>query len=122
MSTLRRVSVLAFLVCALAACSQGATHNADATLTKEQSAMAPLKDKYNGVITGIDVKDRTLTLYVEPNAMQSMDEDAEIAMKDEALRRWQKAWVSAHPHKHGVLRMVVRDYFGRELSASTATV
>lgn len=95
---------------------------ADPTLVKEQNYVAPLKAKYNAVITGVDVKDRTLTLYVEPNAMYSMDEDAEAAMKADALHRWKLAWTSAHPHKHATLRMIVRDYFGRELSTGSVSV
>lgn len=84
--------------------------------------MAPIKDKYKDVITGIDVKDRTLTVFVEPNAMLSMDEDAEAAMKAGAFARFKSAWESTHPHKHAVLRMVVRDYMGRELSTTSSTV
>jgi PBP1b-binding outer membrane lipoprotein LpoB len=122
MTTLRRLSALAALACALAGCAQSAGTHTDPVLQKEQNAVAPLKDKYKDVITGIAVKDRTLTLYVEPNAMYSMDEDAEAAMKSGALERWKKAWSAAHPRQHGTVRLVVRDYFGRELSAFSATV
>jgi PBP1b-binding outer membrane lipoprotein LpoB len=122
MTTLRRLSAVAALACALGGCAQSAPRHADSVLQKEQNAVAPLKDKYKDVITGIDVKDRTLTLYVEPNAMYSMDEDAEAAMKSGALERWKKAWAAAHPHQHGTVRLVVRDYFGREISTATASV
>jgi hypothetical protein len=122
MTTLRRLSALAALACALSACAQNAPTHTDPVVLKEQNALAPLKAKYKDVITGIDVKDRTLTLFVEPNAMYSMDEDTEAAMKTGALERWKKAWASTHPHQHGTLRMVVRDYLGRELSTSSATV
>lgn len=121
MSTLRTLSALAAFACVLSACSQP-SQNVDPVLAKEQSAVAPLKAKYTDVITGVEVKDRTLIVYVEPNAMSQMDEDAEAAMKADALSRWTKAWTSAHPHKHGVLRLSVRDYFGRPLYASSATV
>lgn len=110
------------MVCALAACAQTATTTVDPTLVKEQDAVAPLKEKYKDVVTGVEVKDRTLTLYVEPNAMSMMDEDAEAAMKADALKRWKTVWVRTHPHKHGTVRMVVRDYLGRELSTSSAAV
>jgi len=92
------------------------------SLAKEQDAVAPLKSKYKDVITGTEVRDRTLVLYVEPNAMSSMDEQAEADMKADALRRWKQAWTGAHPHRHATLRLEVRDYFGRELSSSTARV
>jgi PBP1b-binding outer membrane lipoprotein LpoB len=121
MTTLRRVAALAALACAFAGCAQNAPRT-DPVLEKEQSAMAPIKEKYKDVITGIDVKNQTLTLYVEPNAMLSMDEDAEAAMKAAAFARFKSAWESTHPHKHATLRMVVRDYMGRELSATSSTV
>lgn len=122
MNTFRRLGALAALACALAGCAQKPAPASDPVAAKEQSALAVLKTKYPNVITGVDVKGRTLIVYVEPNAMYSMDEDSEAAMKAEALERWKKAWTSAHPHEHGVLRMVVNDYFGRELSKSSTTV
>jgi hypothetical protein len=54
--------------------------------------------------------------------MLSMDEDAEAAMKTGAFARFKSAWQSTHPHKHATLRMVVRDYMGRELSTASSTV
>lgn len=122
MTTLRRLGVLAALVCALAGCAQTTAPKADTVLAREQSAVSPLKDKYKDVITGLEVKDRTLIVYVEPNAMYSMDEDSEAAMKADALKRWKSAWVKEHPRQHGVLRMDVRDYLGREISTTTTTV
>lgn len=121
MSTLRTIGVIAVFGCVLAACSSPAP-SVNPVIAKEQSALAPLKTKYKDVVTGVDVKDRTLVLYVEPNAMYSMDEDSEAAMKADALARWKKIWGSAHPHRHGTLRLSVRDYFGRELSSHTATI
>ena len=119
---LHRAGVLVALACALAGCAQTAPANADPTLAKEQDAVAPLKTTYSNVITGVEVKDRTLVVYVEPNEMYSMDEDAEAAMKADALNRWKKAWTQAHPHQHGVVHMVVNDYFGRKLFTSSATI
>jgi hypothetical protein len=113
---------LAALACTAGGCAQNAPQRVDPTIAKEQSAVAPLKTKYKDVITGTDVKDRTLVLYVEPNAMYSMDEDSEAAMKADALHRWVTVWTQTHPHKHAVLRLDVRDYFGRRLSSSSATV
>lgn len=121
MSTLRTIGVIAVFGCVLAACSSPAP-SVNPTLAKEQSALAPLKTTYKDVITGIDVKDRTLIVYVEPNAMYSMDEDSEAAMKAQALSRWKSAWQDAHPHEHGTLHVSVRDYFGRVLSTSSTRV
>jgi hypothetical protein len=121
MSWMRPIQVLAAAACALTACSAPAPH-VNSLIAKEQAAVAPLKSKYKDVITGLDVKDRTLIMYVEPNAMSSMDEDAEAAMKADALHRWQKAWTGAHPHQHGKLSLSVRDYFGREISTQSVNV
>jgi hypothetical protein len=121
MSTLCKAGALAVIVCVLAACAAPAPR-VNPTLAKEQAAVAPLKVKYKDVVTGVEVKGRTLVLYVEPNAMYSMDEDAEAAMKIDALSRWKKAWSGAHPHEHATLRLSVRDYFGRELYTSSTAV
>jgi len=122
MTTLRSLGVLAALAYALAGCAQTTAPKANTVTAREQDAVAPLKDKYKDVITGLDVKNRTLVVYVEPNAMYSMDEGAEAAMKAEALRRWKTAWVKEHPRQHGVLRVDVRDYFGREISTDSTTI
>src|SRR5579884_1286319 len=121
MSWVRGAQLLPAIACALAACSAPAPR-VNPVIVKEQAAVAPLKSKYKDVITGLDVKDRTLIMYVEPNAMSSMDEDAEAAMKADALHRWEKAWTSAHPHQHGKLSLSVRDYFGRALSTRSVNV
>ena len=121
MSTLRRFGAAAVFGCILAACSQPAP-SVNPILAKEQNAVAPLKAKYTGVVTGVDVKGQTLILYVEPNAMYSMDEDSEAAMKSDALDLWKKTWTRAHPRRHGTLHLSVRDYCGRELSKSSVNV
>lgn len=110
------------LACTLAGCAHTTPANVSPAVAKEQDAVAPLKTKYKDVITGVQVKDRTLVVYVEPNAMYSMDEDAEAAMKADALGRWKKVWAGAHPHEHGAVHLVVSDYFGREISRSSATI
>lgn len=122
MSTLRTISAVAALACVLAACSQPAGQSTDPVLAKEQSAVATLKDKYKDVVLGTDVKDRTLTVYVDVNNLYSMDEDAEAAMKADALNRWKRIWSGAHPHEHGVLHLSMRDYYGKEVYSSSSTV
>lgn len=121
MSTLRTIGFIAVFGCVLAACSSPAP-SVNPIVAKEQSVVAPLKTKYKDVITGLDFKGRTLVLYVEPNAMYSMNEDAEAAMKAEAVSRWKAAWATAHPGEHGTLKVSVRDYFGREISTSSVKV
>lgn len=108
------------LGCAAAACSQPASVNP--VQAKEEAAVAPLKARYKNVVTGTDVKDRTLILYVDVNNMLSMDEQAEIDMKAAALQRWKGVWSKAHAGKHGVVRLSVRDYYGKEIYTKSAAV
>jgi hypothetical protein len=117
------LSAPAVLCCVLAACAPTApTASGDPVLAKEQHAAASLKARYKDVILGTDVKGRTLTVYVDVDNMYSMDEDAEAAMKADALSRWKSIWSQAHPHKHGVLRLSMRDYYGKEVYSSSANV
>ncbi len=113
---------IAALACALAACSQPAGTPQDAALAKEQNAVATLKTKYKDIVQGTDVKDRTLFVYVDVDNLYSMDEDAEGAMKADALKRWESVWTNAHPHKHALLRLSMRDYYGKEIYAASARV
>lgn len=117
------MSAIVLFAASLAACSQSAGGpSGDPVLAKEQGAVAPLKDKYKDVVTGTDVKDHTLVVYVDVNNMYSMDEDAEAAMKADALARWKSVWSSAHPRMHAVLHLSLRDYYGKEVYASSASV
>ena len=117
------MSAIMVFAASLAACSQSsAGPAADPVLAKEQAAVAPLKDKYKDVVTGTDVKDATLIVYVDVNSMYSMDEDAEAAMKADALGRWKSVWISTHPRKHAVLHLSLRDYYGKEVYASSASI
>jgi len=104
----------------LPACSSSSHTSVDAVTAREQSAADTLKERYKGVVLGTDVQNRTLAVYIDVNSMYSMDEQSEADMKAQALALWKRTWSSAHPHKHGVLRLSLRDYYGKELySAST---
>ena len=116
-----RTVALALCAGVFASCAPPAPP-ADPILVKEQSAVAPLKPKYKDVVMGTDVKDRTLILYVDVNNLYSMDEDAEDAMIADALSRWKRIWTGAHPHKHTVLHLSLRDYYGKEVYAGSAKV
>jgi hypothetical protein len=91
----------------------------DPVTLKEQDQAAALKPRYKGVITGTDVKGNTLTIYVDVDNLNSMDEPAEDAMKADALARWKRIWSAAHPRKHAKLEVVLRDYFGNEVFRET---
>lgn len=121
MANLRNVAALGALACALAACSQPAAR-VNPVLAKEQAAVAPLKRTYTGVVTGLDVKGRTLLVYVDVNAMYSLDESSEAQMKSDALARWKSAWAKAHPKRHATVQVSLRDYYGKELYRASARV
>lgn len=122
MSSVRTVSAIAAFAFALAACSQGAQPRVDPAIAREQSAAASIKTQYKDVILGTDVKDRTLTVYVDVNNLYSMDEDSELTMKAAVLARWKRAWSAAHPHKHATLHLSMRDYYGKEIYTASARV
>ena len=115
---------IALLICAivLSGCSQSQAPKTGAVVAKEQSAASALKAKYKDVVTGTDVQNRTLVVYIDVENMSLMDEDAEAAMKADALRRWKSIWSGAHPHAHGVLHLSMRDYYGKEIYAASARV
>ena len=119
--SIHRTIGLVLCAAVLASCSTPAP-SGDTVLQKEQSAVAALKPKYKEIVMGTDVKDRTLILYVDVDKLYSMDEDAEDAMKTDALNRWKAVWASAHPHKHGTVHLSLRDYYGKEIYAGSATV
>lgn len=113
-----------FAACALplAGCSgtPGAAQNAHAD--QQQQQLDALKSRYKDVIMGTDAQGQTLAVYVDVNALDSMDEPVEDTMKADALARWKRAWRQANPGKHGNLRVVLRDYYGNELFSETARV
>ncbi len=126
MSTARTSILIGFTLaaCALAlpACSGGTSSSANPTLDREQQQAATLKKRYPDVIMGTDVQNRTLAVYVNVDNMYSMDEAAEAAMKADALAQWKRVWASAHAHKHALLRLSVRDYYGKEIYSASARI
>ena len=104
----------------LTACSSPINQSSnDAVTTREQQSVSDLKTRYKDVVTGTDVQNRTLVVYVDVNQMYSMDEDSEAAMKAQELSEWKRVWSAAHPHQHAVLHLSLRDYYGKEIYASS---
>jgi hypothetical protein len=120
-TSLPALVAVAVFSAALSACSttQKLRASDDPITVKEQQQVAALKPRYKDVIMGTDVKGETLVIYVDVNAMYSMDEPAEDAMKADALARWKRIWSAAHPGKHAKLSVVLRDYFGNEVFRET---
>jgi len=96
----------------LAACStppSAAEKAADA----ERASMAPLKAAYPDVVMGFDVHGSAVDVSIDLNGMVSMDEDAEAAMKTQAVKQWRTAWLASHPHQHAMLTLRFIDFKGR---------
>jgi len=124
MSRVRIQAASAVLTFAAFLCACGGASRAPSPTVddREQQKVAILKSQYKDVVMGTDVKDRTLSVFVDMNNMSSMDESAEAEMKAQALALWTRVWSKAHPHRHAVLRLSVRDYYGREVYTATAHV
>ena len=125
MSTLRLLTAAALLsiLALLPACSSAPTAaTSDAVTAREQASVDVLKARYKDVITGTDVQNHTLKVYVDVNNMYSMDEQTEADMKTQALALWKRTWTLAHPHKHATLRLSLRDYYGKEVYSATTRV
>lgn len=97
---------------------------ADPTTAQEQHAVdaLALKKRYPEVVTGTDVKGKTLTVYVDLDNLYSMDEETENAMRSTTLQSWKRIWSSAHRGEHGTLRLSLRDYYGNEVVSDAAHV
>ena len=102
--------------------SSSTTGGVDPITAREQQAVSTLKTRYPDVVTGTDVQNRTLAVFVNLDQMYSMDEGSETAMKAQALKEWTHVWSAAHPHKHALLRLSLRDYYGKEVYSAQAHV
>lgn len=118
-TALSGLAVFAACAAPLTACS-GAPRVAQGAQTDRQ--LQTLKTRYKDVIMGTDAEGQTLAIYVDVENLDSMDEPAEDAMKADALARWKRVWRAHNRGKHGNLRVVLRDYYGNELSTESARV
>jgi hypothetical protein len=89
---------------------------------QERAALAPLKAKYPDIIMGYDFHGQSVDVSVDLNAMMSIDEPVEDAMKAQALRDWKSAWLATHPNEHGLLTVRIIDFRGNQESKETTRV
>lgn len=113
-------ALVAFLV--LAGCSQPAQNPVGDAASREAGAFDSFKSKYKPVITGIDVKGTTLSVFVDQERMSEMDGPVEQAMEDQALTRWRNLWKSNNPGKHATLHVRFRNYFGEDVYTESAKI
>jgi hypothetical protein len=104
----------------LAACTQPSAQ--DRIEAAERAALAPLKAKYSDLILGYDFHGRAVDISVDLQAYDDMDDDAEAAMERRALRDWRSAWLSQHPHDHGVLTVRFLDFRAETITKESVRV
>ncbi|HET6275310.1 MAG TPA: hypothetical protein VFE16_05145 [Candidatus Cybelea sp.] len=110
----------AFAALLLAACSSPAPHGVD---DAELAAVAPLKQRYDGIVMGFDIKPATtLVVSLDLQAYTDADDDTVAALKREALARWRAAWVAAHPRERAVLHLRFIDFIGRKVATEETKV
>lgn len=113
--------ILAALALIAAGCSSPSP--AERTATAELAEMAPLKRAYPEVVMGFDVGEpSTLTVSLDLQHFDEMDDDAVAAMEKSAVTRWRAAWSAAHPREHALLRIRFIDFIGRKVAERSVNV
>jgi hypothetical protein len=111
----------AFAALLLAACSSPAPQHG--VTDAELAAVAPLKQRYAGIVMGFDIKPATtLIVSLDLQAYTDADDDTVAALKRDALARWRTAWVAAHPRERAVLSVRFIDFIGRNVASEATTV
>ncbi len=110
-----RIVAYATLAALLTAC--GARAPQERIDDAELAALAPLKEKYSGVVMGFDIRSQnTLVVSLDLQHYIETDDDVVAAMRRDVLARWRAAWTGAHPRVHGVLRVRFIDFIGRTVA------
>jgi hypothetical protein len=106
------------------ASSGPASASNDPVTRREQIAVDELnlKQHYKDIVMGTEVKGQTLVVYVDVDNLYSMDESSEDALRAQTLRQWTRIWSASHPHKHTLLRLSLRDYYGNEVTGDSARI
>jgi hypothetical protein len=119
MTVVRILGPAAFIAAIVAACSSPTQQ--ERVESSELARLAPLKQRYPGVVMGFDVRpETTLIVSLDLQHYIEMDDDAAEALKIQALEAWRSAWAYAHPRAHTVLRVRLIDFIGRKIAEETA--
>lgn len=111
----------ALLLLPLVACSPAPSPQAQ-TEQRERDLMGALKTQYPDVVTGFDFHGNAVDVSVDPDALLSMDEDAEAALKAASLERWKTAWTQTHKGAHATITLRLIDYRGNRYYNASAKV
>lgn len=118
MSVMRIVLALGL---ALAACSSQSPQ--EQAQSQELAALAPLKQKYSGIVMGFDFKPHdTLVVSLDLQNYDGMNDDDADAMKKAIFASWKAAWQQAHPGQHATIHAQIIDFIGRTIARQDASV
>lgn len=84
--------------------------------------MEPFKSKYSDTIMGFDFKGTSVDISIDANALMSMDDDSEAALKSQAIRDWANTWRNTHPGKHATVTLRILDFRGTQYAKEFAKV
>jgi len=116
------LAAAALIAVSMPACSPPPTREERAQAA-ELARLAPLKQRYSGVIVGFDFAGpATLIVSLDIQAYIGTDDDTILAMKRDVLTRWRDAWTAGHPHRHATLHARWIDFVGKTILTQTVKV
>ncbi|HEY1654865.1 MAG TPA: hypothetical protein VGF86_07125 [Candidatus Tumulicola sp.] len=120
MITLRRVAGAALAALAVACSSPSPAERA---ATAELAHLTPLKQSYPDVVMGFDVRDpNSLTVSLDLQHFDEMDDDVAAAMERTVVARWRTAWTAEHPNERALLHVRFIDFVGRTVAQQSVRI
>ncbi len=118
--TISRVFCAALVLAVVTACS--APSPQAASEAHAVAHMQPMREGNDDTVVGFEVHGTRMDVSIDLNAWETIDDDADQAIKDDAMRRWKEAWSAENPGKHATLTVRLRDYHGRTFFTETGKV
>jgi ABC-type glycerol-3-phosphate transport system substrate-binding protein len=117
-----RMFAAAFAMLIAAACSSAPSPQ-EASYDREIARMQPMRgDVYSNAVTGFDISGTRMDVSIDLNQYSLIDDDADDAIKRDALNRWKDGWRAENSGKHATLTVRLLDYHGKPWFTETATV
>ena len=115
-----RVFSAALALVVISACSGPSPE--EASLARETASMQPMRAEFNDTVVGFDIHGTQMSVGIDLNEWETIDDAADQAIKTEALSRWKTAWSKENPGKHANLTVRLIDYHGHEFFRESAKV
>ncbi|MDQ2992934.1 MAG: hypothetical protein M3R30_08980 [Candidatus Eremiobacteraeota bacterium] len=119
--TFSQVFCAALALAVVTACSAPLSSQATSE-PREIAHMQPMREGNNDTVVGFDVHGTRMDVSIDLNEWETIDDDADQAIKDDAMRRWKEAWSVENPGKHATLTVRLLDYHGRLFFTETGKV